>query len=54
MHFPPGRAKEPWLQEYARMVLSKQGQDIISSMPTSDGFMPLDAEDLAEQTAKLK
>jgi phosphate transport system substrate-binding protein len=54
MNWAPGKPKEPWLEEYARMVFSKQGRDIISSTTLTDGFMPLESDDLATELAKLK
>jgi phosphate transport system substrate-binding protein len=50
----PGKPLEPWLKEYLRLALSKEGQDIISSLTKSDGFIPLDPQDVARELAKLE
>jgi phosphate transport system substrate-binding protein len=50
----PGKALDPWLKEYLRLALSKEGQDIIASMTKSDGFIPLDPQDVARELAKLE
>ena len=51
---PPGKPLEPWLKEYLLLTLSKQGQNIIASMTKSDGFIPLDPQDVAKELAKLE
>ena len=50
---PPGEPLEPWMKEYLRLALSKQGQEIVGSLTQSDGFIPLSAEDAAHQLRKL-
>lgn len=50
----PGKAVEPWLKEYLRLALSKEGQEIIGSMTKTDGFIPLAPEDVAKELAKLE
>jgi len=50
----PGKQMEPWLADYIRLALSKEGQAIIASMTGSDGFIPLEPEKIAPQLAKLK
>lgn len=50
----PGKPLEPWLREYLRLALSKEGQDIIASMTKSDGFIPLDPQDVPRELAKLE
>jgi phosphate transport system substrate-binding protein len=47
----PGNALDPLAREYLRMVLSREGQAIISA--GADGFLPLNARELAEELAKL-
>jgi len=49
----PGKLLEPWIREYLRLALSKEGQDIIASMTASDGFIPLDPQDVPAELQKL-
>ena len=50
----PGQPIEPWLKEYMRLALSKEGQEIIGSMTKTDGFIPLAPKALARELAKLE
>jgi phosphate transport system substrate-binding protein len=51
----PGRPLDPLVREYARMVLSKEGQDIIASLKGSDeGYVPLSASEVVQQLAALE
>lgn len=47
----PGKPVDPLVREYMRMVLSQEGQAIVSA--GADGFLPLDAQEVAEQLARL-
>jgi phosphate transport system substrate-binding protein len=47
----PGEPLDPFVEEYLRLILSRQGQEIVSS--ESDGFVPLNAKQVAEELAKL-
>jgi len=49
----PGKPVEPWIKEYMELLLSKQGQEIISGLMKTDGFLPLDPEDIPKERAKL-
>ena len=51
---PPGRPLEPWLKEYVRLVLSKDGQDILAFMTKTDGFIPLEPHEVAGELEKIK
>jgi phosphate transport system substrate-binding protein len=51
---PPGKSLEPWLREYLRLALSKEGQDILASFTKSDGFIPLDPDDVPRELAKIE
>lgn len=51
---PPGKPLEPWIAEYMRLALSKDGQDIVASLVTSEGIIPLDPEQIPKELAKLK
>lgn len=48
----PGKRVDPLAREYMRMVLSREGQAIICA--GADGFLPLDAQEVAEQLARLE
>ena len=49
----PGKLMEPWIREYLLLALSKDGQEIISSMTASDGFIALDPKDIPAELKKL-
>jgi len=49
----PGTPVAPWLVAYVELALSKEGQDILASLTKSDGFIPLDPDQLAAERAKL-
>ena len=49
----PGKPLEAWIREYLRLALSKDGQEIIASMTASDGFIPLDPQDVSAELQKL-
>ena len=46
-----GPAFDPFVKEYLRMVLSREGQQALIDEP--DGFLPLSAKEAAEQLRKL-
>lgn len=48
---PPGKALEPKLKEFLKVVLSKQGQDVVAQEGV---FMPLLPEVVKEELAKLE
>ena len=50
----PGKPLAPWLAEYLRLALSKQGQDILAGLTRTDGFIPLDPDDVPAQLAKIE
>jgi len=51
----PGKPLDPLVKEYARLVLSKEGQAIIAAQKDSDeGFVPLNASELVAQLAVLE
>lgn len=50
-----GKPLDPLVKEYARLALSKEGQEIIASLKDSDeGYVPLNAKEVAEELAKLE
>jgi phosphate transport system substrate-binding protein len=48
----PGKPLDPFIKEYFRLILSKEGQEIIASEP--DGYLPLTPEEVAQERAKLE
>ena len=50
----PGKPLEPWIREYVRLALSKEGQQIISTMTASDGFIPLDPQEIPAELKKVE
>ena len=48
----PGRPLDPFVQEYLRMVLSKEGQSAFVAQEA--GFLPLDAREVGVELAKLQ
>jgi phosphate transport system substrate-binding protein len=51
----PGKAVDPFVKEYVRMVLSKDGQKIIAEQKdTEEGYVPLDPRLIAEELKKLE
>jgi phosphate transport system substrate-binding protein len=48
----PGQPLDPFVKEYLRMVLSKEGQEAIAS--DAKGYLPLNAAELAGELAKLE
>jgi phosphate transport system substrate-binding protein len=50
----PGQPLDPLVKEYARMVLSREGQAIIAAQKDADeGFIPLNAAEVAAELEKL-
>ncbi len=50
----PGAPLDPLVKEYARLALSREGQAIIAAQKdTDEGFIPLDAAEIAAELAKL-
>jgi phosphate transport system substrate-binding protein len=50
----PGKPLEPWLKAYLELALSDEGQALIASLTKSDGFIPLEPDDLAAERKKLE
>jgi phosphate transport system substrate-binding protein len=50
----PGTPLEPWMHEYMRLVLSKEGQDLLKSLAAENGYIPLEPAKAAEELKKLK
>jgi phosphate transport system substrate-binding protein len=47
----PGQPVDPFVKEYLRMALSKEGQDAIAA--DSKGYLPLNAAEISAELAKL-
>ena len=47
----PNQPVDPWVKEYFRLLLSRDGQSLIASEP--DGYIPLTAAEAALELAKL-
>ena len=48
----PGEPLDPFVKEYLRLILSKEGQAIVAA--ESDGYVPLNAAQVAAERAKLE
>ena len=50
----PGQPLEPWMKEYMRLALSKNGQDLLTSMAKQNGYIPLSHGQVLAELEKLK
>jgi len=51
----PGKPLDPFVKEYARLVLSPEGQAIVADQKNSDsGYLPLTAREISTQLSKLE
>ena len=50
----PGKPLEPWMREYMRLALSKEGQELLKSLAAENGYIPLEAAKVKEELAKLQ
>ena len=50
----PGKPLDPFVKEYARLILSREGQAIIGAQKNIAGYVPLSAREVAEELAKLE
>ena len=48
----PGEPLDPFVKEYVRLILSREGQGIVAA--EADGYVPLNAAQVAEERAKLE
>jgi len=48
----PGRPMDPFVKEYLRLVLSREGQGAIAA--EAHGYLPLSTREVAEELAKLQ
>jgi phosphate transport system substrate-binding protein len=50
----PGKLLDPFVKEYARLLLSREGQAIVAAQKdTPKGYLPLNAKEIAEELTKL-
>ena len=50
----PGKPLDPFVKEYARLLLSREGQVIVAAQKdTPKGYLPLNAKEIAEELTKL-
>ena len=47
---PPGKPLDPLVKEFAKYILSKEGQELV----VKDGYLPLPAEIAKQELAKLE
>jgi phosphate transport system substrate-binding protein len=51
----PGKPLDPFVKEYARLLLSREGQAIVAAQKdTPKGYLPLKAKEVAEELIKLE
>jgi len=50
----PGTPLEPWIKDYMELVLSSEGQRVLSDLTKTDGFLPLDPAEVESQRKKLE
>ena len=50
----PGKPLEPWMREYMRLALSKEGQDLLKSLAAENGYIALEPAKVVEELEKLK
>jgi phosphate transport system substrate-binding protein len=50
----PGKPLEPWMREYMRLALSKEGQELLKSLAAENGYIPLELARAKEELQKLK
>jgi phosphate transport system substrate-binding protein len=46
----PGKPLDPIVKEYIKLILSKEGQEVV----IKDGYLPLSAEIVKQELAKLE
>ncbi len=50
----PGKPLEPWMSEYMRLVLSREGQALLKSLAAENGYIPLEPAKVLEEQKKLR
>ena len=50
----PGKPLEPWMREYMRLALSKEGQELLQSMAKENGYIVLEPANVLKELAKLR
>ena len=51
---PDAKSMEPWMKEYVRLLLSKDGQQILADMQKTDGYIPLEPQKVAVELDRLR
>ena len=56
VYFPvaEGKPLEPWMREYMRLALSKEGQELLQLLAKENGYIALEPADARQELAKLK
>jgi phosphate transport system substrate-binding protein len=50
----PGKPLEPWMAEYMRLALSREGQDLLKSLAAENGYIPLEPAKVLTELSRLK
>jgi len=50
----PGQPLEPWMREYMRLALSKEGQELLKSLAAENGYIALEPAKARKELEKLK
>jgi len=50
----PGKPLEPWMNEYMRLALSKEGQELLKSLAAENGYIALEPNKVLEEQKKLR
>jgi phosphate transport system substrate-binding protein len=51
---PPGKPLEPWMREYMRLALSREGQELLQSLSKENGYIALEPAKATEELSRLK
>lgn len=50
----PGKPLEPWMKEYMRLALSKEGQELLKPLAAENGYIALDTAKVLSELEKLE
>ncbi|HEX9202031.1 MAG TPA: substrate-binding domain-containing protein [Acidobacteriaceae bacterium] len=50
----PGEPLEPWMREYMRLALSKEGQELLKSLAAENGYIALEPAKARKELEKLR
>jgi phosphate transport system substrate-binding protein len=51
---PAGKPLEPWMREYIRLALSREGQELLQSLSKENGYITLEPAKAMEELSRLK